>query len=134
VYSDVDYGAIDFAPIRTRQPDPEALIVALSNSHPSKRLDQQLAGKPITGRVEVGSSLKFCRVAEGKADFYPRIGSICEWDIAAGHAILRAAGGEVTKIDGSQVLYGNHGAKFRTPPFVAWAREDLKHHVRFSAA
>lgn len=133
VHADVAYDEITFEPIRTRQPDPKALVVTLSNSHPSGRLEQQLSGKPISGRLEAGSSLKFCRVAEGKADFYPRIGSISEWDIAAGHAILRAAGGEVTKLDGSQLLYGNRKAKFRTPPFVAWAREDLKQHVRFNA-
>lgn len=125
------FDAIDFAPVRTRAPDPDALIVSLSNSHPSKRLEQLLAGKPIGGRVEAGSSLKFCRVAEGRADFYPRIGSISEWDIAAGHAILRAAGGEVTEMDGGALHYGNHQAKFRTPPFVAWGREDLKSQLQF---
>lgn len=117
--------------IATRVPDPSALVVSLSNSHPSSKLEEQLVGKPISGRVEAGSSLKFCRVAEGLADFYPRLGSISEWDIAAGHAILRAAGGEVTELDGSPLLYGNHAAKFRTPPFVAWGREELKSHVRF---
>lgn len=134
LHEDKPYEVADFSPIKPRQPDPDALIVALSNSHPSKRLEQQLAGKPIARRVEAGSSLKFCRVAEGKADFYPRVGSISEWDIAAGHAILRAAGGEVTRLDGSSLRYGNSGEKYRTPPFVAWANEDLKHRVRFSPA
>lgn len=118
--------------LSTRTPDPAALVVSLSNSHPSKKLEQELVGKPISGRVEAGSSLKFCRVAEGKADFYPRLGSISEWDIAAGHAIVRAAGGEVTELDGSPLLYGNHAAKYRTPPFVAWGREDLKTHLSFN--
>lgn len=128
------YEVSEFVPIQSRQPDPDSLIVAISNSHPSKRLEQQLAGKRIARRIEAGSSLKFCRVAEGQADIYPRIGSICEWDIAAGHAILRAAGGEVTRLDGSPLFYGNAGEKFRTPPFVAWGREDLKYRVRFSPA
>jgi 3'(2'), 5'-bisphosphate nucleotidase len=119
--------------IRARMPDRQALVVALSNSHPSSRLEKELAGKPIAGRVEAGSSLKFCRVAEGKADFYPRLGSISEWDIAAGHAILRAAGGDVTKLDGSQLLYGNCDAKYRTPAFVAWGGEVLSEQLHFNS-
>jgi len=132
VETDIALGALKLQPVRTRVPQPDALVVSLSNSHPSSRLEVELADKPISGRVEAGSSLKFCRVAEGKADFYPRLGSISEWDIAAGHAIVRAAGGEVTQLDGSPLLYGNHGAKYRTPPFVAWGREELKGHLRFS--
>ena len=108
------------------------LVVSLSNSHPSAKLEKQLVGKPIAGRVEAGSSLKFCRVAEGRADFYPRLGSISEWDIAAGHAIVRAAGGEVTRLNGSAMHYGNTAKDYRTPPFVAWGREILKEHVRFT--
>lgn len=133
IQAELDFDAITFETARSRVPDPHALVVALSNSHPSKRLEQALAGKPVSGRVEAGSSLKFCRVAEGKADFYPRFGSICEWDIAAGHAILKAAGGEVTDFDGDPLHYGNHAVKYRTPPFVAWGQENLKAHVRFSA-
>ena len=132
VQADLDFDAITFDTVRARIPDPHALVVALSNSHPSKRLDRALAGKPISGRVEAGSSLKFCRLAEGKADLYPRFGSICEWDIAAGHAILRAAGGEVTAFNGDPLRYGNHAAKYRTPPFVAWGQEALKAHIQFS--
>ena len=131
VRADVKLADVDFALIQSREPDPHALVVALSNSHPSRRLEQELAGKPISERVEAGSSLKFCRVAEGKADFYPRLGSICEWDIAAGHAILKAAGGEVTQLDGGQLLYGNHDGKYRTPPFCAWGREELKGMIHF---
>lgn len=134
VEADVALDDIDFAPVRSRVPDPGALVVSLSNSHPSKRLEALLADKPIAGRVEAGSSLKFCRIAEGRADFYPRLGSISEWDIAAGHAILRAAGGEVTEMDGGALHYGNHQAKFRTPPFVAWGREDLKTTLRLEPA
>ena len=131
VAGDLSIDDIDFKPIHTRTPDPRALVVSLSNSHPSERLEQELAGIPISARVEAGSSLKFCRVAEGKADFYPRLGSICEWDIAAGHAIVKAAGGEVTGLDGGQLLYGNHEGNYRTPPFVAWGEEQLKQSVSF---
>lgn len=132
VHADVRFDELRLTEIRTRSPDPHALTVSLSNSHPSTKLEQQLQHKPIAGRVEAGSSLKFCRVAEGKADFYPRLGSICEWDIAAGHAIVRAAGGEVTELDGGPLLYGNAALKYRTPPFVAWGREELKERIRFN--
>ncbi len=131
VQADPSMEEIDFKAVHTRTPDPHALVVSLSNSHPSKRLEQELASIPISARVEAGSSLKFCRVAEGKADFYPRLGSICEWDIAAGHAIVKAAGGEVTELDGGQLLYGNHENNYRTPPFVAWGEEQLKRTVHF---
>jgi 3'(2'), 5'-bisphosphate nucleotidase len=131
VAAESEFDDIGWIPVHTRAPDPKALVVAISNAHPSSRLEQQLSGKPIAGRIEAGSSIKFCRVAEGRADLYPRLGSISEWDIAAGHAILRAAGGEVTQLGGEQLAYGNHKAKFRTPPFVAWGREALKEHVRF---
>ena len=131
--SELDANEVMFEPVRTREPDPNALVVTLSNSHPSKRLDQALADKPISSRLEAGSSLKFCRMAEGKADFYPRFGSISEWDIAAGHAILKAAGGEVTDFEGVPLRYGNHAASYRTPPFVAWGKEALKSQLRFDA-
>lgn len=127
-----DFGTLSFSEVRTRVPDPGALVVALSNAHPSKRLNQMLADQKIAGRIEAGSSLKFCRVAEGRADFYPRLGSISEWDIAAGHAILKAAGGEVTGFDGIPLRYGNHADGYRTPPFIAWGRESLKLQMRLS--
>lgn len=132
VNADVAFDDLKLSTIQTRVPNPESLVVSLSNSHPSAKLEQELVGKPIGGRVEAGSSLKFCRVAEGRADFYPRLGSISEWDIAAGHAIVRAAGGEVTELGGGPLLYGNFAAKFRTPPFVAWGRETLKQHLNFN--
>lgn len=67
--------------------------------------------------VAAGSSLKFCRVAEGVADFYPRFGRTMEWDVAAGHAVLTAAGGSVTKADGSPFRYGKPG--WDNPGFIA---------------
>ena len=129
---ETSFDDLAFNDISTREPDPTALVVSLSNSHPSAELEKLLVEKPISGRVEAGSSLKFCRVAEGLADFYPRLGSISEWDIAAGLAIVRAAGGEVTRLDGSAMHYGNTATNYRTPPFVAWGREALKEKVRFT--
>ena len=69
-------------------------------------------------RVSAGSSLKFCLVAEGKADVYPRFGPTMEWDTAAGHAVLRAAGGRVLTTDGDPFLYVKPG--FRNPGFIAF--------------
>ncbi len=79
-----------------------------------------LAAFPIIERRSRGSSLKFGLVAEGLADIYPRVGPTSEWDTAAGHAVLLAAGGRVVNLDGSPFLYGKPG--FRNPPFVAFGR------------
>jgi 3'(2'), 5'-bisphosphate nucleotidase len=76
-------------------------------------------------RRHVGSSLKFVCVARGDADLYPRIGSINEWDTAAGHAVLVAAGGAVTTFDGLPLTYGKVAAKFRNPDFIAWGSAGL---------
>jgi 3'(2'), 5'-bisphosphate nucleotidase len=65
-----------------------------------------------------GSSLKFCTIAEGEADVYPRLGPTMEWDTAAGHAVLLAAGGRVTDLDGQPMRYGK--AEFRNGSFVGW--------------
>ena len=74
-------------------------------------------------RRSIGSSLKFCIVAEGEADFYPRLGPTMEWDTAAGDAVLRAAGGNIVTLDGSPLSYGKTGIvgmrDFENPPFLA---------------
>jgi 3'(2'), 5'-bisphosphate nucleotidase len=71
----------------------------------------------VAERISAGSSLKFCLVAEGRADVYPRFGPTMEWDTAAGHAVLRAAGGQVTTRDGAPFTYRKPG--FRNPEFIA---------------
>ena len=68
-----------------------------------------------------GSAVKFCLVAEGSADIYPRLSPTSEWDVAAGHALVMAAGGIVTRPDGTALTYGNVAANFRVPGFVAIA-------------
>ena len=83
----------------------------------TKALIQKLAPSAIES---CGSSLKFCRVAEGSADIYPRLGPTSEWDIAAGHALLVAAGGTVTRQDTRPLAYGRADQKFLVPGFVAW--------------
>ncbi len=72
--------------------------------------------------VSVGSSLKFCLVAAGEADLYPRLGPTMEWDTAAGHAVLSAAGGAVVNLDGTPFRYGKPG--FRNPHFIATGRSE----------
>jgi len=97
----------------------EGLTVVASRSHGDENaLDQFLAGRRVADRVSVGSSLKLCLVADGKADVYPRLGRTMEWDIAAGDAVLRAAGGQVCLLDGSEFTYGK--PIFENPHFVAW--------------
>jgi 3'(2'), 5'-bisphosphate nucleotidase len=78
-------------------------------------------GRQIAASIAAGSSLKFCLLAAGEADLYPRFGRTMEWDTAAGDAILRAAGGRVTDLDGRPLRYGKPG--FENPPFVAVGRE-----------
>ena len=82
-----------------------------------------MAHYPIANLIAAGSSLKFCVIAAGEADIYPRHGRTMEWDTAAGDAVLRAAGGIVTRLDGKTPLtYGNAAEKFANPSFVAWGR------------
>ena len=79
--------------------------IVASRSHPSLELQNWLQQHPIHKLLEVGSSLKFCYVAEGKADLYPRLGTTCIWDTAAGHAVVLAAGGYVKNIDNQELKY-----------------------------
>jgi 3'(2'), 5'-bisphosphate nucleotidase len=83
-------------------------------------LERFLAGRKVAASVTAGSSLKFCLVASGEADLYPRFGPTMEWDTAAGQAVLMAAGGCVTDLDGRDLAYGKAG--FRNPGFVAWGQ------------
>lgn len=106
-------------PIRCRAVPADGLTVVASRSHgDAAALDAFLAGRKVASLANAGSSLKLCLVAAGEADLYPRLGRTMEWDIAAGHAVLRAAGGEVTRLDDGQPLrYGKPG--FDNPHFVA---------------
>jgi 3'(2'), 5'-bisphosphate nucleotidase len=71
--------------------------------------------------IGAGSSLKFCTIAAGEADLYPRFGRTMEWDTAAGHAVLAAAGGKVNNVDGTPLLYGKRNRGFDNPAFIASA-------------
>jgi 3'(2'), 5'-bisphosphate nucleotidase len=111
---------VDFADIRTRPPDLRALVAVASLSHGAAEADRFLAPYHVSQRRNAGSSLKFCLLACGEADIYPRIGPTMEWDTAAGHAILTAAGGSVTELDGTPFVYGKADKGFLNPGFVAW--------------
>jgi 3'(2'), 5'-bisphosphate nucleotidase len=78
----------------------------VSRSHLDAGTKAYLAGVPHASSVGCGSSIKFCRIAEGAADLYPRLAPTHDWDVAAGHAILVAAGGDVSAADGSRLAYG----------------------------
>jgi len=106
-------------PIRTRpQPASGAVVVASRRHGDAAALDRFLAGHKVGARVDAGSSLKFCLVAAGEADLYPRFGRTMEWDTAAGHAVLLAAGGSVDRADtGAPLTYGKAG--FENPYFIA---------------
>jgi len=93
--------------ITIRQPAAEPLVVVGSRSHANPELVGQLEKLGPHELISMGSSLKFCRVAEGLADFYPRLGPTSEWDTAAAQAVVEAAGGQVVKIDGSPLDYNN---------------------------
>jgi len=105
--------------IKACKPGADGLIAVASRSHRDAKTEEYLAAYPVKDFVAAGSSLKFCLVAAGEADIYPRHGRTMEWDTAAGHAVLAAAGGSVTTIDGKPFVYGKVDEKFANPYFVA---------------
>jgi len=107
-------------PIRVRTPPPSGVVAAVSRSHLDSATIALLDRLHIGNRIACGSALKFCRIAEGAADIYPRLASTCEWDVAAGHALVAAAGGSVTLPDGGALRYGETNSDFRVPAFIAW--------------
>jgi 3'(2'), 5'-bisphosphate nucleotidase len=104
--------------LHARPPPREGITVALSRSHlDTGPTEDFLARHPVRRRLRAGSSLKFGLIAAGEADLYPRLGRTMEWDTAAGHALLLAAGGAVTDLQGQPLRYGKAG--FVNPDFVA---------------
>jgi 3'(2'), 5'-bisphosphate nucleotidase len=106
-------------PIAVRHAPPEGLTVVASRHHGDQaRLDAFLGGRTVARVVNFGSSLKFCRLAEGQADLYPRFGRTMEWDTCAPQAVLVAAGGSVDTLEGQPLHYGKFG--WDNPHFVCW--------------
>jgi 3'(2'), 5'-bisphosphate nucleotidase len=106
-------------PIQVRTAPARGLTAVASRSHSDAATEAFLDKVGATERMSAGSSLKFCLVAEGKADIYPRFGPTMEWDVAAGHAVLVAAGGHVTTLDGAPFVYRK--PDFRNSGFIARA-------------
>lgn len=117
---DADPATVDLAPIRVRKPAPDALVALVSYSHPSPGTEAILARYAIAERRAAGSSLKFCRIAAGEGDIYPRVGPTNAWDTAAAQAILEAAGGSLTTLDGAPLRYRDLGRATRNPDYIAW--------------
>ena len=110
----------EMRPITVSVPDNRALMVVASKSHRDAATDDYIARYAVRDMTSAGSSLKFCLVATGEADLYPRLGRTMEWDTAAGDAVLRGAGGEVVRFDDHAPLaYGKPG--FENPFFIAHA-------------
>jgi 3'(2'), 5'-bisphosphate nucleotidase len=105
-------------PISVRAVPEDGVIIVSSRSHGDReKLEALLTNLMVQGHRTAGSSLKFCLVAEGGADVYPRYGPTCEWDTAAGHAVLTGAGGSIRLLDGPELPYGKPG--WRNPEFIA---------------
>jgi 3'(2'), 5'-bisphosphate nucleotidase len=110
-------------PIAVSQKGPFRIVASRSHGHAA--LGELCQTFKIAEDVSVGSSLKFCLVADGTARLYPRFTPTCEWDTAAGQAVLEAAGGTVLTLDGAPMRYGHAERKFINPFFVAAASGEL---------
>ena len=109
-------------PLRTRPCPPrgEPWTVAVSRLHGDARTEAFIAERPGAVRCELGSAVKFGRVAEGEVDIYPRLSPTSEWDVAAGHAVVTAAGGRITDSHGAPLVFGTGRKGFIVPEFIAW--------------
>ena len=110
----------EITPINVAASDNSALMVVASKSHRDQATDDYINKYNVKDSKSAGSSLKFCLVATGEADIYPRVGRTMEWDTAAGHAVLAGAGGQVVRFDNHEpLLYGKDG--YANPFFIAYA-------------
>ena len=112
-----------FHPIITRKLSTENCIAVASTSHPDTQTNNWLSSNNVTKTIRIGSSLKFCFLALGEADFYPRFGPAMEWDTAAGDAILRAAGGMTYSCDNHIFQYGKKA--YKNTAFIAKAQPQV---------
>ena len=113
-------GAAEPQPIRTRRWPDGGAVATVSRSHYDPKTDAFLAPFGGIERKSAGSAIKFALIAEGSADVYPRLATTCEWDVAAGHALITAAGGTVLTPQGEALRYGHADLNFRVSAFVAW--------------
>lgn len=113
--------AQDWRPLRVRHRPADGLVALISKSHLDAETKSFLSSHRIMRSAPIGSSLKFCLLARGEADVYPRFGPTMEWDTAAGDAVLRAAGGATLDPHGAPLRYGKKDVDYRNGPFIAWA-------------
>jgi 3'(2'), 5'-bisphosphate nucleotidase len=106
--------------VRTRRWPAQDGVVVVSRSHLDSATEAFVTRLGPVTREPSGSAIKFCLVAEGSADVYPRLATTCEWDVAAGHALIAAAGGTVTDAQGKHLTFGHVERDFRIPAFIAW--------------
>ncbi|MDP1975122.1 MAG: inositol monophosphatase family protein [Alphaproteobacteria bacterium] len=105
----------------------KAPVKAVTSTHYTPRLQHFIEENQFQHAQKLGSALKFCALAEGQYDIYPRLSAVCEWDIAAGDAILKGAGGCILDMQGNPVTYGNDG--FKTKPFIAYSKAPTERSV-----
>jgi 3'(2'), 5'-bisphosphate nucleotidase len=115
------------SPIVVQRHAAEPIRIVGSRSHRGDSLDSLLSHLGSHQLIAIGSSLKLCMVAEGSADLYPRLGATCEWDTAAAHAVVLAAGGLVTTTQGSPLTY-NRGPELLNPHFLVYADRERQWH------
>lgn len=121
--------ACALTPLATREPDPARLVAIESRSARTAGTDRLLRQLGVRQTLVSGSSIKFCVIARGDADLYPRLGETSEWDTAAGQAILEAAGGTVRTLEGAPLAYGKSANAYNNPHFVAWGRAVIAERV-----
>lgn len=110
----------DRTALRIRRAPEAGLTAIASKSHRSDETNAFLETQPVADIISAGSSLKFCLIAAGEADLYPRHGRTMEWDTAAGQAVAEAAGARVTETDGAPLLYGKTARGYDNPHFIVW--------------
>jgi len=113
-------GKVAFSPISVRQVPEDGMVVVASRSHMTDETKEFVEKFKVADLVSAGSSMKFCRVAAGDADLYPRLGRTMEWDTAAGDAVLRGAGGKVLAMDGKPLAYGKRNQADDTDFANSW--------------
>lgn len=119
IEAEADVAALGWQALKARQVSAAGPIVVASRSHRDERTEAYLKCLKVQKIVSAGSSLKFCLLAAGEADLYPRFGRTMEWDTAAGHAVLRAAGGHVEVESGEPLTYGKASRGYDNPAFIA---------------
>jgi 3'(2'), 5'-bisphosphate nucleotidase len=120
VAADGSLGATTAIHSRPAPAAPSPWIAAVSRSHGDSRTEAFIDARPGAVRRQLGSAIKFCQVAEGGVDIYPRLAPTCEWDVAAGHAVVVAAGGAVTDSAGAPIRFGGACKGYIVPEFIAW--------------